>query len=343
MLGVWWNRIRNRLYDEHYFATIRPSAFVISVGNLSWGGTGKTSFVKQIASNLISNGNSVAIVSRGYGRTSSGAVLVADGRNIVADWKSAGEEAYWLARNLPKASVVVAEDRAAALSKLNGIDPQIIVLDDAFQHRRIARDLDLVLIDASENLQSQNVIPFGKLREPLDSLQRADAIILTHADHADANTTRWISENIRVPVFHANYRPFQPLPDPLLHEEGKSTPLDSTLSGKRIAAFCAIGSPHHFFNLLTKQGATLVLQKTFRDHHIYAEQELEQLQSEAKKVGAEMFATTEKDAVKLEGWFPGLPLHTVRVELVVKESEEFHEFLLQNIRNRDLKPMAERS
>lgn len=327
MLGVWWSRIRNRLYDENYITASRPTAFVISVGNLTWGGTGKTALVKQIAGRLILNGNSVAIVSRGYGRTSRGPVLVADGKQILAGWKEAGEEAYWLARSLPSVPVVVGEDREASVRKLNGINPEIIVLDDGFQHRRIARDLDLVLIDASENLPRQNVIPFGKLREPLDSLRRADAILLTHSAHSDPNTTRWISENLQIPVFHANYQI-----------------LDHKLSGKRIAAFCAIGAAHHFFNLLSEQGAKLVLQKAFRDHHVYTEQESRDLESEATKAGAELLATTEKDAVKLGEFSFRLPLHTVPAALVVEESEEFDRFLLQSIRNRDLKPIpAERS
>lgn len=327
MLGVWWSRIRNRLYDENYITASRPSAFVISVGNLTWGGTGKTTLVKQIAGRLISNGNSVAIVSRGYGRTSRGPLLISDGKQILAGWKEAGEEAYWLARSLPSVPVVVGEDREAAVRKLNGLDPEIIVLDDGFQHRRIARDLDLVLIDASENLVKQSVIPFGKLREPLACLGRADAILLTHCANSDPNTTSWISENLRVPVFHANYQI-----------------VDQALAGRRIAAFCAIGAPHHFFKLLSSLDAVVVLQKAFRDHHIYAEQDLKDLESEAAKVGAELFVTTEKDAVKLEEFSFGLPLQTIRANLVVGESEEFERFLIEKIRNRDLKPVsAERS
>lgn len=323
MLGVWWSRIRNRLYDENYLTASRPSAFVISVGNLTWGGTGKTTLVKQIAGKLISNGMSVAIVSRGYGRTSRGPFLISDGKQILADWKMAGEEAYWLARSLPSVPVVVGEDREAAVQKLNGLDPEIIVLDDGFQHRRIARDLDLVLIDASENLLKQNVIPFGKLREPVDSLRRADAILLTHSAVSNPNTTRWISENLHIPVFHANYQI-----------------ADHALKGKRIAAFCAIGAPHHFFNLLSSLGATLVLQKAFRDHHVYTAQELKDLESETAKAGAELLVTTEKDSVKLDGFSFGLPLQTIRAKLALDESEQFDGFLLQRIRNRELKPVS---
>jgi tetraacyldisaccharide 4'-kinase len=263
---MFWSKLRNNLYDRRILKAVRAPGYVISIGNLTWGGTGKTSFVGLLAHFLITQGQRVAIVSRGYRRASRGPKLVADRSDVKCSWEESGDEAYLLANAIPEAIVVVAEERLAALSLLAPFSPDAILLDDAFQHRQIARDLDIVLIDASEDLTTQKVIPFGKLREEPGSLSRADAVVLTHADQGNPATEEWISRMVRCPIFHANYLPESDVP----------------LGEKRIGAFCAIGAPQHFFRLLNEQGAELVAKKSFRDHHVFKREEIEEFRQEAR-------------------------------------------------------------
>jgi len=313
MLGELWSNFRNTLYDKEYLPVVHPGCFVVSIGNLTWGGTGKTALTARIGSFLLSCGYRVAILSRGYKRTSQGVRIVSDGKQVMERWEMAGEESYWLANKLPGAVVIVAENRAEAIPVLQTFQPQILLLDDGFQHRRIARNVDLVLLDASENLVSEGIIPFGKLREPLSSLRRAGAVVLTHTRYPHKKTFEWIAHHVTAPIFQAGYEPVS-----------RETPW----KGKRIAAFCAIGAPHHFFDMLEQDGAELVLRKRFRDHHHYSREDLTSLELKAQNAGARSLVTTEKDAVKI-GDFPfQLPWHVAAVELKLKEEDAFFQFLL---------------
>lgn len=147
MLGEWWSRFRNYLYDREFLPVVHTGFFVVSVGNLTWGGTGKTALTSRLGSFLLARGYRVAILSRGYKRTSRGVQVVSDGKQMIDRWESAGEEPYWLARTLPGAVVIVAENRLEALPVVKKFHPHILLLDDAFQHRRMARNLDFVLLD----------------------------------------------------------------------------------------------------------------------------------------------------------------------------------------------------
>jgi len=313
MLGEWWSGFRNYLYDKELLPIVHSGFFVVSVGNLTWGGTGKTALTSRIGSFLLSRGYRVAVLSRGYKRASSGVQVVSDGNQVIDRWESAGEESYWLAKKLPGAVVVVAENRLEALPVLRSFQPHILLLDDAFQHRRIARNLDLVLLDASENLLSEGIIPFGKLREPLSSLQRADAVVLTHTRLPHTKTFEWLSQHVTAPIFQADYEP---------QAGGVSW------NGKRVAAFCAIGAPHHFFDMLERNGAELVLRKRFRDHHHYSKEDMASLDTRAQNAGAQLLVTTEKDAVKISDFPFQLPFQVAAVELKLKVEDLFFQFLL---------------
>jgi tetraacyldisaccharide 4'-kinase len=303
--------LRNYFYDKGVLKAVRAPGFVISVGNVTWGGTGKTSFVESLSRSLISQGFRVAIVSRGYRRTSNGPQLVADESGLKCSWEESGDEAHLLAKTIPEAVVAVAEERSEAFPLLAPYSPDVILLDDAFQHRKVARDVDIVLIDASEDITAQKVIPFGKLREEPDSLYRADAVILTHSNQLHPATKDWVSRNVQCPVFHANYLPDNGVP----------------LAMKKVAAFCAIGSPQHFYRLLSEQGAELVATKSFRDHHAFTREELKQFHREAAQKGAEFMVTTPKDAVRIDpDWFDPF-LKVIRVKLQIEEEALFFEFL----------------
>ncbi len=312
MIGALWSRVRNHLYDKGVLSTVRPKEFVISIGNLTWGGTGKTSLTSYLAKFLINEGFKIGILSRGYQRHSNGPVVVSNGQEIKTTWKDAGDEPYLLASMNPKAAIVVSESRVEGLPILSQFQPDVILLDDAFQHRQIARDLNLVLIDSTENILNLHVLPFGKLREPLDSLHRATAIILTHSKNANPETVKAVNA-YSVPVYHANY-------------EVSSF----EYSGKSVAAFCGIATPQHFQRLLVDYGAKVVLFREFSDHHSYSQAELRELEQEALKSGAEAIVTTSKDAVKLPDHFQ-LALGIVNVEFVIEEKEQFNSWILSKV------------
>jgi tetraacyldisaccharide 4'-kinase len=305
------SRLRNYLYDTKVLKSFRPAAFTISVGNLTWGGTGKTSLVKELASFFIQRGLRVAIISRGYGRKSKGALLV---RNTSDDWELYGDEAYLLSRALPDAMVLVAENRIDALQLLNQ-PPDVILLDDAFQHRSIARDLDLVLIDASEDIAEQRLIPLGKLRESMEALGRADTVLLSHSNRANAKTMQWIERNLKSAVYHANYLTLNA----------------SEFEGMKVGAFCAIGSPEHFFDQLRSTAADVVMARSFRDHHVYQERELEKLKRDALSKGAESLVTTEKDAIRIGPRLKDPFLKVLRIKLQIQEEAQFRDFMLQRL------------
>jgi len=311
MPGLIWSRLRNHLYDSQIIKSVRFPGFVISIGNLTWGGTGKTALTLQLARFLIDRKYRVAIISRGYRRATKGLTIVSDGRELKCKWEESGDEPFLLASHLPEATVLVARNRIDARSYLETMRPHVILLDDAFQHRRIGRDLDILLVDASENITTQHVIPFGKLREEPRSIGRAHAVILTHQSQANPETIRWFSENVKKTVFHADYV----VQDPDL------------ICGKKIGAFCGIGAPQHFFRLLKENGAEIVATKSFPDHHRFSTREVEEFRDEALKKGAEIFVTTEKDAVRVEAIVRDPLLKVIQVKLQIEEEKLFYEFL----------------
>jgi tetraacyldisaccharide 4'-kinase len=316
MPGLIWSRLRNHLYDKQIIKSVRFPGFVISIGNLTWGGTGKTALALQLARFLIDQKYRVAIVSRGYRRSTRGLKVVSDGTGLKCKWKECGDEPFLLASKLPGAIVLVAKGRVEALSHLETARADVILLDDAFQHRKIARDLDIVLVDASENITNQRVIPFGKLREEARSIHRADAVILTHQNQAHPETVRWFAENTKKSVFHADYI----AEDPAL------------VRGKKIGAFCGIGAPQHFFQMLKQNGADIVAAKSFHDHHRFSRREIEQFREVALKKGAEFFVTTEKDSVRVDTLDQDSLLKVVQVKLQIEEEKLFYEFLMERLR-----------
>jgi tetraacyldisaccharide 4'-kinase len=315
MPGLIWSRFRNHLYDKQIIKSVRFPGFVISIGNLTWGGTGKTALTLQLASFLINQKYRVAIVSRGYRRSTRGLKVVSDGSGPECKWKECGDEPFLLASKLPGATVLVAKRRIEALSYFETARVDVILLDDAFQHRKIARDLDLVLVDASENITTQRVIPFGKLREEPQSIHRADAVILTHQSEAHPETTRWFVENTKKSVFHADYVAEDP----------------DLIRGKKIGAFCGIGAPQHFFQMLKQNGADVVASKSFPDHHRFSTQEIEKIRDVSLKNGAEFFVTTEKDAVRLDSSVHDPLLKVIPVKLQIEEEKLFYDFLMKKL------------
>jgi tetraacyldisaccharide 4'-kinase len=309
-------RSRIALYENNIFKTHRLKTPVISVGNLTLGGTGKTPCVAFLANFLYGEGHKVAILSRGYRRRSRGRVEVSNGREILCGPLDAGDEPYLLANSCPGVRVVVDEDRYAAGQWIEEREPvSVFILDDAFQHLRLARDLNLLLIDAHEKLDQAEMIPFGRLREPLGGLRRADAIILTRSDYpfdrAALEETISKYSDKKLPIFFADHE------ITVLRRLDRKEIVDFvTLAQKRVAAVSGVARPERFMADLSSLGMQVVLRSEFPDHHRYKREELLEIIKLAQKTGAVAIVTTEKDAANLPPEIvdtSDLPIYTVQI------------------------------
>lgn len=277
---------RRRWYERHPEARRRLRHPVISIGNLSVGGTGKTPLVAMVAQHLLAHGEHPAILSRGYGRrvTDVGAIVVSDGVRVVADLDRAGDEPLMLARALRGAAVVVAEDRhLAGVLAENRLGATVHVLDDGFQHVRLARDLDVLVTRAGE-ITNGRVLPFGRLREARGAAARAHVLVVVGADEATARTEAWtlgVSEWVVATRTVA-------LPDAL------------DQSARPVIAVAGIGHPQQFFDALTTAGWNVVRTFPFHDHHRYGEKDVSAIAAAARDAGAEVVVTTAKDRVRFE-------------------------------------------
>ncbi len=313
---------RNTLYDRGVLKSVSLGVPVISVGNITVGGTGKTPMVALIAEQLSEKGEKVCILTRGYGRENpQRRVLVSDGKKILTDAKQAGDEPFELARKLLGKAIVVADaDRAAAgIWVRENFGITAFVLDDAFQHRRVKRDTDIVLIDATNPFGNRKALPFGTLREPLENLQRADSIVITRTNLVEniANLESeirqynpicpiYISENrilnlTEIKNFNANF--------PLIADRRPPT-------ADRCFAFCALGNPSNFYEQLRQENFNLIATRDFPDHHFYTPQDIAELTAEARRTGADILLTTAKDAVKLAGFDFQMMCFIVEIELI---------------------------
>jgi tetraacyldisaccharide 4'-kinase len=313
---------RNFAFDRGWKASHRADLPVVSVGNLTLGGTGKTPLVEWVARRYRSRGVRVAILSRGYGG--------AGGLN---------DEGRVLEANLPDVPHLQDRDRVAlARIAVEELDAQLAVLDDGFQHRRLARDLDLVLLDALDPFGLGRLFPRGLLREPAGALGRAGVVLLSRADLVPAD----VRKAIRARADRASGgRPWVETchaPRDLVDAEGNAEPRE-TLDGRRVAAFCGIGNPEGFRRTLMGLGVNLDATgglRTFPDHHPYAAADVADLNRWARDRGAELVLTTQKDLVKLRGdALGGAPLRALRIGLEVLDGGAALEQALDRVRPRD--------
>ncbi|MGO9265906.1 MAG: tetraacyldisaccharide 4'-kinase [Candidatus Binataceae bacterium] len=293
----------------------------ISVGNLTVGGNGKTPFTLFLAGRLRQRGYRVGIVSRGYGRRPShrAAALVADGGNSFIDAAAAGDEPAMMAHTFD-GPIAVARRRLDAIRMLATRAPlDVILLDDAFQHQRLRRDLDLVLIAAPRGVGNGWTLPAGPLREPLSALRRADAVILVSRE---VPTDHSLPPGLRGALTTSTVLQARVRPRALVRSlDGAWTESTLALKGKRVAAVSGLAEPGGFAAMLRELGAKLVGTLEYRDHHRYSPADWRAILSAAD--GAELVLTTEKDLVKLEGFSPALAsLYAVRLEIVMEAAEE---------------------
>ncbi len=303
------NRVRDRLYRVGLFASKRAGLKVVSVGNISLGGTGKTPLVLELIRHLQAEGHRVAMVTRGYkGRwEKKHGRMLTDGDKLFGTWKDSGDEPFMIARNAPGAGVFVGHDRlrSCRLAKVRGFG--VAVLDDGFQHRRLHRDMDIVLFNPKEKI----------LREPRAALGRAQAVLIPEED-ADP----WREElarrfpKARVYLYGITPRHF-------IRVGGKHPPIPAAdLKGVPFLAFSGIARPARFFSMLEEQGLELAGRLAFPDHHPYPEETLARIRERCERAGAKALVTTEKDAVKLAGrtaFTKHAPLYYLKIGLRVEQ------------------------
>ena len=336
-------RLRRALYERRILKSSHPGIPVISIGNLSLGGTGKSPLVEKIANYLYhTKGDRVAVLSRGYRRRSKGYVLIRDGGEILANVEDSGDESQMLAEVLPHAIIMVDEDRVHGAYQAKSLGADVILLDDGYQHLRIERDLNILLVDSAQ--QFTNVIPFGKLREPLSAARAADVIIITNAGRGDGGENSRSLPNFKIPLpdpppagggRNLQILPLSPSrgrgwvrgtvefdreriyrhakPDTVrasmravsrkLEPIGNGRPLTlNDLQGKRIFAVSSIASPRRFHEMLEGLGAE-VIDCNLGDHAEYNEAVVADLLRRAEKAKADILMTTAKDAVKSRRYF----------------------------------------
>ena len=323
-------RTRLRLYRSGLLKSERVGAPVISVGNLTAGGTGKTPLVEWAARSLSREGLRACVLTRGYGRADeSRRVVASDGARVLAEVEECGDEPRLLAERLLGAAAVVCDrDRVAAARWARAeLGAEVFVLDDGFQHLRIARDLDIVTLDATAPWGGGHMLPRGRLREPRSGLKRADCVVITRAELAEdleglRAEVRRVSEG-RAEVFTSRVRTKGLTP--LSGKGGADAVLN--LEGVRVGAFCAVGNPEAFFEHLRRDGLEVCYARAFRDHHTYTRSDAEAVSREASARGAKVLLTTAKDAVKLRGLEFALPCYVVEAELEFDDEARLLELL----------------
>ncbi|MGI9056131.1 MAG: tetraacyldisaccharide 4'-kinase, partial [Pyrinomonadaceae bacterium] len=325
---------RNRLYEKGVFASHTLGAKTISIGNLTVGGTGKTPLVAFAAETLFSAGEKVCILTRGYGRINpKKRVLVTDGKTILSDARNAGDEPFELAEKLLGKAVIIADaNRAqAGLWACEKFGITAFVLDDAFQHRKVKRDLDIVCIDATNPFGNGKVLPAGILREPLENLKRADAIVITRANlisEIEDLKFQVSKYNKNCPIFisHNEFSNFTEIKEFYAKQNPKSKIQNP--KSKLAVAFCALGNPNNFFEQLRRENFNLTAMEIFPDHHFYTRRAIAKLEKTARENGAEILITTAKDAVKLKGLEIGLPVFVAENKIIFDSDKDFVNLLL---------------
>lgn len=324
-------RIRNWFFDKQIFKAGKVNAKVISVGNITVGGSGKTPMVIYLSNMLKNEGKRIGVLSRGYGRKSKGYVLVSRGEQVLTSVDLCGDEIFHTVQEC-KVPAAVSENRvigAERLIKEAGVDT--IVLDDAFQHRWIYRDINLLLCEQlflyDERFTNQNLLPTGIMREPFDSIKRADAVIIN----------RKFSDKKEIParlkkyfagkrIFHGYYKAIG-----FVDVKKKNEYKIEDFEGQKGLVVSGIANPFSFINVLKKTNVDTQNQIIFRDHKNYTVKEIQRIRKEFYSTNSHSVVTTQKDAVKLSKYskeLDDIDIFYLKIELGIDEEAEFKKFLI---------------
>jgi tetraacyldisaccharide 4'-kinase len=319
-------RLRTGAYATGLFKTKMLPCRVISVGNITLGGTGKTPTVINIAELMRLHGRQPLVLSRGYGRKDESATaVVSDGASLFLDQAAGGDEPSLIANRLVHVPVVVGSDRyRAGTFAVERFQPDCVILDDGFQHIRLARDLNIALIDAGDPFGRGMLFPAGILREPLSALERADVVVITRVEQAgDVDS---LKETIRMHtaarIFTARYAPR----DLIDATTGETKPL-TALNGSAVFAFAGIARPASLATLLRSLGAVVKGTAWYPDHHPYTKSDLARVVQSAVESRVTMVVTTEKDSIRLKGMAPE-GVWALRIDLEVLEEASWEKVLL---------------
>ncbi|MDO9042127.1 MAG: tetraacyldisaccharide 4'-kinase [Desulfocapsaceae bacterium] len=308
-------KLRSALYKRRFFRRYKLDVPVISIGNLTMGGTGKTPMVSYLATFLQSQGYKPAIISRGYGGVADNKVnVVSDGKEIFLDAKQAGDEPLLMAESLPGIPVLTGIVRALPCKHaIHTLGCDILLLDDGFQHLAVERDINLVLFSADSLAGNSRVFPGGDLREPVTALERADAFLLTGTTQANKERAERFAILLQNrfpqrPVFFSKYTPC----GAKIELEDKNLPLTALPSP--LYGFCGIARPEAFQQTLTDQGLIVSGFTALKDHQYYTPRILQQIQKKACDSGAQGIITTAKDMVKLKNCNFSLPFYSLQMQ-----------------------------
>jgi len=326
-------------YRSGIFRTSKLPAAVISVGNITTGGTGKTPLVEWVCRtiagvNVETNAEpqaqvqkKICVLTRGYGKSNpSDQVLVSDGSRLMVDERNAGDEAQLLANNLLGIAAVISNpDRVAAGEwAIPNLGTEVFVLDDGFQHLRIARDLDIVTVDATNPFGGGELLPNGRLREPLGGLSRADCIVITRADQADdvGSVKNAVRRNAGDrPVFVSRM-----VTSGLRRLNGEMFEAADSVDYP-VAAFCGVGNPGSFLTQVRHAGLEVSFSRAFPDHYRYSQPDIDALINQAKAVGAKALITTAKDATKLATVNISIPCYVLEIQISIDDDERLVEMI----------------
>ncbi|GAB6137337.1 tetraacyldisaccharide 4'-kinase [Halanaerobaculum tunisiense] len=333
-IGIW---SRAKIYDLGLKNREELSTPVISVGNITVGGTGKTPVVKMLANELTQEDYQTVVLNRGYkGSLEEEAGLVSTRKEVLLSAQEAGDEAYMLASSLPEVPVVVGSQRSKS-GKLaqQKFQPDFIILDDGFQHWQLEREYDLVVVDATNPFANGHLLPRGLLRELPSSLQRADALLITKADQISSQELEELKAKLRelnqsavllTSKHQATY----------LRSLAQQQPREIDLAGEKVLAVSGIGNPQSFAQTLSDLGAEVVKELRFADHHSYTKEEIMEIFSVASEEGIERIITTEKDAASINQELVAeinkqqIELEVLGIEIELLDSDqEFAKFLSQ--------------
>lgn len=304
------SRLKNLLYDKNILKPKKVNAFVISIGNITTGGVGKTPVVSEISKYFIQKGEKTAIVSRGYGGklSNKNVNVISDGEKIYYDAQMAGDEPYWLAKNTKGSVVITCKSRyAGAKYAVEKFGIKTIILDDGFQHRKLHRDVDIVLTDSKMGFGNEKLLPAGPLREGMEAFLRIDRLVIVSKDidHTRAEKlAKIMSKKMKIPAFVCRTEP-----DFVYNiKTGEHLAV-----GTEVTALCAIGQPEQFFAFLKDYKVKHTV--SFDDHHCYKEAEIPQ----------GIIITTEKDAVKMQN-FNRNDIYVLKLKTTINVKELLNNF-----------------
>ena len=282
------------LYNSGILKTYKLPAYVISIGNITSGGTGKTPLTIHLASYLLSLGYKVAVLSRGYKGSfnNSGVVLVSDGTDILADYDVCGDEPYLIAKRVPKALVLVSKNRINAGKSAIKLGANVLILDDGFQYLKLQRDENILTFDGHDLFGSGDLLPYGKLRELPDSIKRSTSIVISNPQE-DINLTKKYSQGIK--TLNVKYKIIE-----ITSLNTKVSLKVENVKDLKLLAVCGIANPESFISLLKNEGLNAMRHIFFLDHHNYVYKDVENIIKFAEKSKIENIITTEKDSIKLE-------------------------------------------